>query len=199
MVQGIEDEPTVLIVEDEAELADMYYSWLKDEYHVEAYLSGQDALERLRPDIDIVLLDRRIPDVSGDEILREIRTMQLPTYVVMVTAVKPDEDILEMDFDDYLVKPVSREDLVDGVERMLDRQRHDERLRELFQVVSKLATIEAKRGEDELKESETYHELETRLEELWDKLSSDELKDELYQEGTIQRLESAVSQLDTAK
>lgn len=198
MVEGIEDAPTVLIVEDEAELADMYFSWLDDEYQVEAYLSGRDALERLRPDIDVVLLDRRIPDISGEEILREIRDMQLPTYVVMVTGVEPEEDILELHFDDYLVKPVTKDDILDSVERMLERQQHDERLRELFQLVTKLATIEAKMDTDRLRENETYLELEARLTTLWEELSDDTISDELYQEGTLEKLETAISGLDTA-
>lgn len=197
MVEDITGEPTVLIVEDDAELADMYFNWLKDDYHVEAYLSGEDALERLRPDIDVVLLDRRLPDVSGEDILREIRGMQLPTYVVMVTGIRPDAAILELEFDDYLVKPVTQDDLRDAVERMLDRQRHDERLRELFQIISKLATIEAKMETDRLRENETYLELESRLESLWEEISSEPIKDELYQEGTIDRLETAISKLDT--
>lgn len=192
-------EPTVLIVEDEADLADMYYTWLKDEYHVEAYLSGRDAIDRLRPDIDVILLDRRIPDVSGDEILYEIRNMRLPAYVVMVTAVEPDESILEMDFDDYLVKPVGRQEIVSAVERMLERQQHDERLRELFQIVSKLSTLEAKMGNTDRPQSESYRELESRFERLWEELTDEAIVDELYQSGTLEKLEAAISRMDTAE
>lgn len=192
-------EPTVLIVEDEADLADMYFSWLKDDFHVEIYLSGADALERLRPDIDVILLDRRVPGVSGDEILQEIRDMQLPAYVVMVTGVEPDESILEMDFDDYLVKPVERDDIVSAVERMLDRQRHDDRLRALFQVVSKLATIEAKMDDEKRRNSEAYQALEAEFEELWEDLAGDAFEDAEYQSGTLSKLESALSKLDAIK
>ena len=199
MDRGIERQPTILIVEDEADLADMYFTWLKDDYHVEVYLSGEDAINRLRPDIDVVLLDRRIPDISGDQILDEIRSMQLPAYVVMVTAMEPDESILEMDFDDYLVKPIEEGDLVDVVERMLDRQRHDDRLRELFQVVSKLATIEAKLDGKSRQQSETYQQLEAKLETLWEELSTDALADEEYRSGTLNRLETALSRLGATR
>lgn len=192
-------EPTVLIVEDEADLADMYFTWLKNDYQVEIYLSGEDALERLRPDIDVVLLDRRMPGVSGDEILEEIRYMQLPAYVVMVTAIEPDESILELDFDDYLVKPVEREDITRAVERMLERQRHDERLRELFQVVSKLATLEAKLDDDFRGDSEAYRRLENRLEGLWEEFDADVPADETYQAETLEKLEAALSKLDQVK
>ncbi len=199
MDPGIERQPTILIVEDEADLADMYFTWLKDDYHVEVYLSGEDAINRLRPDIDVVLLDRRIPDISGDQILHEIRSMQLPAYVVMVTAMEPDESILEMDFDDYLVKPIEEDDLVDVVDRMLDRQRHDDRLRELFQVVSKLATIEAKLDGKSRQQSETYQQLEAKLETLWEELSTDALADEEYRSGTLNRLETALSRLGATR
>lgn len=195
MDAAIDREPTVLVVEDEPDLADMYFTWLKEDFQVEVYLAGRDALERLRPDIDVVLLDRRLPDVAGDAILDEIRARQLPAYVVMVTAIEPDESILEMEFDDYLVKPVEREDIVGAVERMLDRQRHDDRLRELFQVVSKLATLEAKLNGDHHPRSETYDELEARFEALWDELTTED-GDLEYQAGTLKRLEDAISGLD---
>lgn len=124
--------------------------------------------------------------------------MQLPAYVVMVTAVEPDESILELDFDDYLTKPVTREDIVGAVERMLDRQRHDEHLRELFQVVTKLATLEAKLEGDHRHESEAYRHLEARLDALWEELS-DDIAGSDYRSGTIERLESALSELDAAQ
>lgn len=198
MEPAIEGEPTVLIVEDEPDLADMFYNWLKDDYQVEAYISGRDAIERLRPDIDVALLDRRLPDVSGDEILEEIRNMRLPAYVVMVTAIEPDRSILELEFDDYLVKPVTREDIEGAVDRMLTRQHHDDKLRELFQVVSKMATLEAKMELEELQDSDLYHQLEGRYELLWEDIDQDEINDDVYREGTLEKLQALLARMDRA-
>lgn len=194
----IVSKPTILIVEDEPDLADMYFTWLKDDYDVEVYLDGRDAIERLRPDIDVILLDRRIPDIPGEEILTEIRNMQLPAYVVMVTAIEPDDEILELEFDDYLTKPVERDDIVGAVERMLERQRHDDQLRELFQVISKLATLEAKLDQHHREQSTAYQELEDRFESLWEDIETASL-DIDYQSGTLERLEDALANLEAMK
>ncbi len=64
---------TVLVVDDEQGLADLYANWLEDRYTVHTSYNGTDALETLSQEIDVVLLDRRMPDMSGDEVLTEIR------------------------------------------------------------------------------------------------------------------------------
>jgi len=57
-------------------------------------------------EVDAVLLDRRMPDVHGDEVLARLREEGCDCPVIMTTAVDPGMDILEMDFEDYLCKPV---------------------------------------------------------------------------------------------
>jgi len=156
------EKPSVLVVDDEAEVADVYALRLRGEYEVETAYGGAEALERVDDDIDVVLLDRRMPDVSGDDVLGAIRNRGLDCRVVMITAVDPDFDIVEMSFDDYLCKPVEKRDLVGAIEQQLTATRYDQRLTEYLEVTSKLGLLEAEKTEAELDGSEEIADLRER-------------------------------------
>jgi DNA-binding response OmpR family regulator len=161
-----EQTPTVLVVEDEHDLADLYATWLDDEYRVRVAYGGKEALEELDDSVSVVLLDRRMPDLSGDEALAEIRSRGFDCRVAMVTAVEPDFDIVAMGFDDYLVKPVSKEALHETVSNLLLRSAYDDGVQELFSLSSKKALLESEKGPGALSESEEYQELDRKLSEL---------------------------------
>jgi DNA-binding response OmpR family regulator len=160
------DQSTVLVVDDEQDVADLYAMWLQNDYRVRSAYDGDAALDVLDESVDVVLLDRRMPGQSGDEVLKEIRERELNCRVVMVTAVKPDFDILEMGFDDYLVKPVSKDDLQETIEQMLTRVDYGEKLQTYFSLVSKKAVLEAEKGHQELEASDGYAELAADIERL---------------------------------
>jgi DNA-binding response OmpR family regulator len=184
-----DEKPVVLVVEDEPDLADLYATWLDDEYRVRVAYGGREALEALDENVSVVLLDRRMPDLSGDEALAEIRSRGFDCRVAMVTAVEPDFDIVAMGFDDYLVKPVSRDALHDTVSNLLLRSAYDSGVQELFSLASKKALLESEKGPTALGESEEYRELDEELASLRDELDetlsqfdeSDEIT-ALYQE-----------------
>jgi DNA-binding response OmpR family regulator len=161
-----EERPSVLVVEDEPDLADLYAEWLKTEYDVRTAYGGRAALDGLGDEVDIVLLDRRMPDLSGDEVLDAIRERGIDCRVAMVTAVEPDFDIVAMGFDDYLVKPVSREELQETVSNLVVRNEYDEGMQELFSLASKKALLESEKGSATLDEQEEYEDLTERLAEL---------------------------------
>jgi DNA-binding response OmpR family regulator len=104
-----------------------------------------------------------MPGLSGDEVLETIRDRDLDTRVAMVTAVEPDFDIIEMGFDDYLVKPVSKDDLLETIDQLLLRSTYDEQLQEFFALASKKALLDSQKTEAELRASEEYRRLEDRL------------------------------------
>ncbi|MBP1987428.1 HalX domain-containing protein [Halolamina salifodinae] len=167
-----EDLPLVLVVEDESDLADLYAAWLGNSYRVRTAYGGREALEKLDADIDVVLLDRRMPGLSGDEVLDAIQQRGIDCQVAMVTAVEPDFDVLEMGFDDYLVKPVAREELLDTVGDLERRSSYDAGVQELFSLASKKALLEAEKTDAELAENEEYQQLEARLAELREELDT---------------------------
>jgi len=160
------DTATVLVIDDEQEVADVYALRLHDEYDSRVAYGGEDALETIDVDVDIVLLDRRMPDISGDEVLAEIRGKGYNCRVIMLTAVDPGLDILDMPFDDYLCKPVEKEDLVAAIDQQLRIHRYDDRLSEYFEISSKVALLEAELPPQELEDSEELARLRDRAETL---------------------------------
>ena len=165
MTESSED-PAVLVVDDEAEVADVYALRLRGEYDVETAYGGAAALETVDDSFDVVLLDRRMPDVPGDDVLPAIRDRGLDVRVIMITAVDPDFDIVEMPFDDYLCKPVEKRDLVGAIDQQLTATRYDERLTEYLEVTSKLALLEAEKSAAELDGNEQIGELRDRADRL---------------------------------
>jgi len=161
-----DDRDLVLIVEDEPDLADLYATWLRTEYRVRVAYGGREALDELDDEVSVVLLDRRMPDLSGDEVLDNVRDRGIDCRVAMVTAVEPDFDIVAMGFDDYLVKPVSKDDLQATVDNLLLRNEYDDGVQELFSLASKKALLESEKGPASLEDSEEYQELDERIEEL---------------------------------
>lgn len=112
-------DSTVLVVEDERTLADMYATWLSQAgYTTRVAYTGQKALDLLGPELDVALLDRRLPKLTGDDILDEIREAGYDCRAAMVTAVTPESDIVDLSFDQYLTKPVKEEDIVGLVEEL---------------------------------------------------------------------------------
>ncbi|MFC3476208.1 response regulator [Halobacterium litoreum] len=165
-VEGREgDEPTVLVVDDEQGLADLYTIWLEDDYAVHTAYSGDDALDALDDTVDVVLLDRQMPDVSGDEVLDTLRERDLSCRVAMVTAVEPELDIIDLGFDDYLRKPVDKETLLKTVERLRRRSTYDDAVRDYFSASRKHALL-ADSEDPRVTESEEFEELEARLADL---------------------------------
>ncbi|MFC7134906.1 MULTISPECIES: response regulator transcription factor [Salinibaculum] len=163
--------PVVLIVEDEPDVADTYRLWLADDYDVRVAENGDEGLEELNSDVDVVLLDRMMPGLSGDEVLAHIRDEELDCRVAMVTAVEPDFDILEMGFDAYLSKPIKSDQLEDTVTNLLERSEYDSLLQEYYSLVEKQATLEATKSRAELAESEEYEKLTSRIGDLRGELS----------------------------
>lgn len=159
-------DATVLVVDDEAEVADVYALRLRNQYETETAYGGAAALDRLDDGIDVVLLDRRMPDVGGDEVLEEIRERDISTRVIMITAVDPDFDIIDMPFDDYLCKPVEKEDLVAAIDQQLAARRYDDRLAEYLEVTSKLALLKGEKTAQTLDGNDGVESLERRAETL---------------------------------
>ncbi len=163
---AIPQDPAVLIVEDERQLADLYSRQLPDEYEVEVLHGGGPALEAVDDGYDVVLLDRRMPEVSGDEVLQRMRERGIDSRVVVVTAVDPDFDIGQMPFDDYLCKPIGAGDLVDAVEQQLELRTRNDRLDEYLRLQAKMMLLEVEKRDGELERSDEYRRLRERVREL---------------------------------
>ncbi|MFD2473771.1 response regulator transcription factor [Amycolatopsis silviterrae] len=116
----------VLVVEDEEPLADAIARGLRREgMAVDIALTGDDGHEKSSVTrYDVVLLDRDLPGMSGDDLCREIVTSGELTRVLMLTAsssVSDRVDGLSLGADDYLAKPFAFPELVARV-RALGRR-----------------------------------------------------------------------------
>lgn len=134
--------PVVLIVDDEPSLVDLHSWWLSDDYTVLTAYSGAEALEVFDDEVDIVLLDRKMPDLDGHEVLRQIRESGGSCMVAMVSAVDATGDHLEIEVDDYIQKPTDRDQLRRLVDRLLRRSVYNDRLLEYFEVISTIGSID---------------------------------------------------------
>lgn len=165
---------TVLVVDDDEAVADVYASQLEERYAVETAYDGQSALEKVTDDVDVVLLDRRMRGLSGRDVLEAIRDRGLTCGVVMVTAVDPGFDIVDMGFDDYLLKPVDGEELEAVVSDTIDRLGREAAVREYLALAAKLATLRVEKNPAELDASDEYHALVDRLETLREQADIDD-------------------------
>jgi len=117
----------ILVVDDEAGIRDLVGSYLRDEgFDVDEAADGEDALARFGHGAhDLVVLDLRLPGISGLDVLREIRRTSA-VYVIVLTARAEEADKLiglELGADDYITKPFSPRELVARVRAVLRRRR----------------------------------------------------------------------------
>jgi two-component system response regulator RegX3 len=119
----------VLIVEDEISFSDaLAYLLKKESYEVEVAVNGAEAIERFQTfNPDLILLDLMIPEVSGTEVCRVIRsTSQVP--IIMLTAKDSEIDKvvgLELGADDYVTKPYSSRELLARMKAVMRRNSGD--------------------------------------------------------------------------
>ena len=115
---------TILIVDDEKEIADVVELYLQNEYHVLKFYTGQDALDCIESTrIDLAILDVMLPDIDGFTILKKIRE-KYTFPVIMLTAKTEYLDKitgLTMGEDDYIPKPFNPLELVARVKAQMRR------------------------------------------------------------------------------
>lgn len=120
----------VLVVEDEHDIAALIaYQLTREGLRVETAANGPEALDAVGREIpDLVVLDRMLPGLSGDAVLKQLKseptTANIP--VLVLTAKREQEDRIggfELGADDYLTKPFSPRELVLRVQAILRRVR----------------------------------------------------------------------------
>jgi response regulator RpfG family c-di-GMP phosphodiesterase len=113
-----------------------------------------------------------MPRQSGGEVLAALRDRGYEGRVVMVTAVEPDFDVVEMPFDDYVTKPVDRATVLEVVERQRRLATYDERLDEYVRKRRKLDVLEHRKSRAELEDSDRYDALRVVVESLYEELEA---------------------------
>ncbi|MBU1954421.1 MAG: response regulator [Candidatus Margulisbacteria bacterium] len=130
-------KPLILIVEDEADMRDNLIDLLGKQYDIITSDSGKDALRKYEANqngIDIALVDIRLPDISGVEVLHKMKNISLRPDVIMVTALKDLElaiNAMKEGAYDYITKPFFAEDILSTIERATEKEDYLRKLREI--------------------------------------------------------------------
>lgn len=117
--------PSVLIVDDEKEIADLLATFLKNEgYTVFTAYNGQDALTFFETErLDLAVLDVMLPDLDGFSILQKIRETQLFPVLMLTAKGEAIDKItgLSLGADDYVTKPFNPLEVVARIKTQLRR------------------------------------------------------------------------------
>jgi DNA-binding HxlR family transcriptional regulator/DNA-binding NarL/FixJ family response regulator len=158
--------PTVLVADNDRRLADMHAEWLAREYDTRVAYDGKEALRALDGAVDLVVLDRRMPGLSGDELVDWVQNNRPDCQVVVLTSRDPGTDIVDLGFDEYLRKPTERSEVLDVVAAVLDRREYDAPVREYLALRSKQTVLQAELPHEHREQSAEYEHLVARIEEL---------------------------------
>ncbi len=115
----------VLIIEDDKILSDTIKQCIEKQYNVEQAYDGYEGYMFARENIyDIIILDLMMPEMNGYEVLEKLRSQEIFTPVLILTAKDSLNDKvrgLNCGADDYLVKPFEREELLARLEAIIRR------------------------------------------------------------------------------
>ena len=106
----------ILLVDDEIKITQVVKAYLdKEGYNTFVAHDGKKALELFNQEtFDLVILDRMLPDISGEEICEKIRQTSL-VHIIMLTAKTEEEDKIDgfnLGCDDYVCKPFNVKELI---------------------------------------------------------------------------------------
>lgn len=142
---------TILVVDDKLESLDFLTEYLlrPNGYVPLTATDGRQGLEMaLNERPDLIILDLKLPEMSGLEVLRALREKQADIPVILMTAYGSEEDIVSafrLGAKDYLSKPFRIEEMLAAIERVLSEQRQQEERthlqRELEERVKELTTL----------------------------------------------------------
>lgn len=132
--------PSLLLVEDDSELSKSLLLYLESEgYEVTLAENGTDAAEEATrlPGYDLIILDVKLPDKNGFEVLRQAREEGVRTPVLMLTGLGDHEEKMrgfQVGTDDYLTKPFDTEELLARIDALLRREAQVEEESGVFDV-----------------------------------------------------------------
>jgi DNA-binding NtrC family response regulator len=118
--------PSILIIDDDKSLLESYTVLLEDEFQVATAETGEAGLDLVRhTNVHIVLLDIRLPDIYGIEVLRRLKALDENVDVIMITAVRDVHvavEAIKTGAYDYVVKPFEIDEILSLLRRTLEHQ-----------------------------------------------------------------------------
>jgi DNA-binding response OmpR family regulator len=155
---------SVAVIDDDEDYRQLYRLWLPEEYDVIEAGDGRSGLQRIDDSIDAVLLDRQMPELSGETVAARLQQRSVTPSVVMISSVKPDVDILDIPVDSYLRKPADRDTLLSVLSTVHSRREYETKRRELLGLADRLEAVADAVRATALAESDAYQRAVERLE-----------------------------------
>lgn len=116
-------KPTILVCDDEEGIRESFKLILADTYHLKFANNGLQALDLLKDFTpDVMLLDIKMPKVSGIEILKQIKKLKPSLPVIIVTgyqSVETAQEALKNGAADYIPKPFDTKHILNSIEAVL--------------------------------------------------------------------------------
>ncbi len=187
------EKPLILVVDDELGPRESLRMILRDDYSVQTAASGKQALEILQKDeYDLIILDIRMPEMNGIDLLKVIREQAPDTQVIMITAyasIDTATEALRLGAIDYLIKPFEitsvREVVKKGLHKRFETREASKKIDEL-----KLAKVAL---EEEIKI--TYSSIQSHYRETIESLVAAVDAKDSYTKGHQERVASLVEQI----
>ena len=117
-----EESAAVLVVEDDTQLADLYGEFIPDTFSTGIAYSAEEAIDRLEPALDVLILDRELNNRNASDVLDYATSNSIDCQVIIVSGY--DESTTDgIEYNAYLQKPVSGAELVRTLKVVLDSRR----------------------------------------------------------------------------
>lgn len=141
----------ILLVDDEKKITKVVKAYLdKEGYNTKVAHDGKEAIDLFdNNEFDLVILDRMLPDISGEEVCKKIRETSL-VHIIMLTAKTEDDDKIDgfnLGCDDYVCKPFNVKELILRIKAVFRKMKKNE---------------DVLRIKDEIKINTLSHEVEIR-------------------------------------
>ncbi|MEI6462365.1 MAG: response regulator transcription factor [bacterium] len=145
----------ILVADDDTDIASIIKSILvRESYAVDTASDGRKAYDMLHnEEYDLLLLDLMMPYLSGENLLRQIRSENLNTPVIVLTAKDSTSSKIEMlgnGADDYISKPFELDEVVARVKTVIRRAKHNNTLLEVDNLVLDPSTYRVERNGTEI-------------------------------------------------
>jgi CheY-like chemotaxis protein len=136
------------------------------EYTIRLTTDGREALREIDVGVDVAVLHRDLPAVSGREVLSKIRADGHNCGVFMIFHQQPDDDLDDMAFDESRLEPVKRDDFRDTVADLIERVAAADDVRQYLALQAKITLLKSAYPPDTLATDGQYAELTAQAEAL---------------------------------
>lgn len=182
------DQSTVLVVDDEQRVAECYKIFVEQQHNAEVAIGGREAVEKLDENYDIVLLDRRMPDLHGSEVIDYINEEDHACRVIIISAIDPDMEILKNEFVKYIKKPVEQDELLQAIQETIVFDESGQSHIEYLKLIEKAHIMQSEFTKVKLEDNHYYNKIIDSINSMREQFNDNVIND-LHQKLGESKLE----------